>query len=230
MSTIAQLGVPAEAFALRETLPEVPDVEVEAERVVAHDDGRVMPFVWAAGDDLDAFEDALADDPSVENERRLTELADGRFYQMEWVESVEVLLHSMTEHGAAVLKARGRDDRWHLRILFPDREAVSQTRDFSADRELGIDVEQIHELDRRDTQGQFGLTTQQYEAVTTALESGYYDVPRGTSARDLADELGISHQALSERLRRGHGTLVGNALTVGAADDEAEDEPERVVE
>ncbi|MFC7079618.1 hypothetical protein [Halorussus caseinilyticus] len=49
MSTIAQLGVPAEAFALRETLPRVPDVEVEAERVVAHDEERVMPFVWAAG-------------------------------------------------------------------------------------------------------------------------------------------------------------------------------------
>ncbi|NHN59940.1 MULTISPECIES: bacterio-opsin activator domain-containing protein [Halorussus] len=230
MSTIAQLGVPAEAFALRETLPRVSDVAVEAERVVAHDDGRVMPFVWASGDDLGEFEDALADDPSVENEQRLTELADGRFYRMEWVESVEVLLHSMTEHGAAVLKARGKGDRWHLRILFPDREAVSQTEDFSRDRELGIDVEQIHELDRRDTQGQFGLTTQQYEAVTTALETGYYNVPRGTSARDLADDLDISHQALSERLRRGHGNLVANALTVRMEPGEGEDEPERVVE
>src|SRR6056297_3558648 len=44
MSTIAQLGIPAEEFALRETLSRVPDVTVEAERVVAHDDGRVMPF------------------------------------------------------------------------------------------------------------------------------------------------------------------------------------------
>ncbi|WP_137284755.1 helix-turn-helix domain-containing protein [Halorussus salinisoli] len=218
MSTIAQLGIPAETFALRETLPRVPDVEVEAERVVAHDENRIMPFVWAAGENLDAFEDALAEDPSVENEQRLTQLADGRFYQMEWVESVEVLLHSMTEHGAAILKAHGRDQRWHLRILFPDREAVSQTHEFCLDRDLDTDIEQIHELDHRETQSQHGLTTQQYEAVTTALETGYYEVPRDTSARTLADELGISHQALSERLRRGHGNLVANVLTVGAVD------------
>ncbi|NEU55743.1 bacterio-opsin activator domain-containing protein [Halorussus sp. MSC15.2] len=230
MSTIAQLGVPAETFALRETLPRVPDVEVAAERVVAHDEGRVMPFVWAAGEDLDAFEDALAADPSVENERRLTELTDGRFYQMEWVESVEVLLHSMTEHGAAVLKARGRDRRWHLRILFPDREAVSRTHDFCRDRDLDIDVEQIHELENRDEQGQYGLTAQQYEAVTTALETGYYEVPRETSARDLADELAISHQALSERLRRGHGNLVANVLTVEAVEEDRDRTREQTVE
>ncbi|UPW01208.1 helix-turn-helix domain-containing protein [Halorussus gelatinilyticus] len=224
MSTIAQLGVPAEEFALRGTLSRVPDVTVEAERVVAHDEERVMPFVWAAGDDLAAFEDALAEDPSVENERRLTDLPDGRFYRMEWVESVEVLLHSMTEHGAAVLKARGQDGRWHLRILFSDRAAVSQTHEFCRDRDLGADVEQIHELDSRDGGGRHGLTAEQYEAVTAALETGYYEVPRGASARDVADELDISHQALSERLRRGHGNLVANALTVDAVRD-GEDGP-----
>ncbi|WP_135853788.1 helix-turn-helix domain-containing protein [Halorussus salinus] len=223
MSTIAQLGIPAEEFALRETLSRVPDVTVEAERVVAHDDERVMPFVWAAGEDLAAFEDALAEDSSVENERRLTDLPDGRFYQMEWVESVEVLLHSMTEHGAAVLKARGQDGRWHLRILFSDRAAVSQTHAFCRERDVAADVEQIHDLDGRDGGGQHGLTAEQYEAVTTALETGYYEVPRGSSARDLAADLDISHQALSERLRRGHGNLVANALTVDAVregDDE----------
>lgn len=214
MSTIAQFGVPAETFALRETLPAVPGVTVEAERVVAHDD-RVMPFVWAATEDLGAFEEALSDDPTVENERRLTELADGGFYQMEWVERIDVLVHSMTEHGAVILKARGQGDRWHLRILFPEREAFTQTREFCRSHDLRFDVEQIHELDRRDQQGQWGLTTEQYEAVTTALDRGYYEVPRNASARDLAKKLGISHQALSERLRRGHGTLVSNALLVG---------------
>jgi predicted DNA binding protein len=214
MSTIAQLGFPTETFALRETLPAVPDVKVEAERVVAHADERVMPFVWAATDDLDAFEAALADDSTVENERRLTELADGGFYQMEWVDRIDVLVHSITQHGAVILKAEGRDDRWHLRILFPNREAFSQTHDFCRDRDLRVDVEQIHELDRRDQQGQWGLTTEQYEAVTTALDAGYYQVPREAAARDLAGELDISHQALSERLRRGHGNLVENALTV----------------
>lgn len=222
MSTIAQLGVPTSEFALRETLPNVPAVEVEAERVVAHGRDRVMPFCWASGsdDELDAFEDALAEDPTVDNEERLSKLVDGRFYQMEWVESVDLLFHSMTEHGAAILKAAGQDNRWHLRIVFPDRDAFSATYDFCQDQGLDVNVEQVHELNHTKGYGQYGLTEEQYEALTSALDSGYYTVPRNASARDLADELSISHQAVSERLRRGHENLVENALTVDFEDDQ----------
>ncbi|MFC4550143.1 MULTISPECIES: bacterio-opsin activator domain-containing protein [Halorussus] len=221
MSTIVQLGVPAEEFALRETLPKVGDVEVQAERVVAHDRESVMPFCWATGEDLDAFEDAMADDPTVENERRLSELQDGRFYQMEWVDEVDVLIHSITEHGAAILKAHGEGNRWHLRILFPDRESFSQTHDYCQDRGLDVNIEQVHELSTSGDVSQYGLSEQQYDALTTALEEGYYEVPRDASARDLAEALGISHQAISERLRRGHQNLVSNALVM---DKESEEE------
>ncbi|MFB9808291.1 helix-turn-helix domain-containing protein [Haladaptatus pallidirubidus] len=48
-----------------------------------------------------------------------------------------------------------------------------------------------------------------------ALESGYYDIPRGISGEELSDDLGISHQALSERLRRAYKNLISNALVVG---------------
>ena len=221
MSTIVQLGIPAEEFALRETLPKVGDVEVQAERVVAHGRESVMPFCWAAGEDLDAFEDALADDPTVENERRLSGLRDGRFYQMEWVDEIDVLVHSITEHGAAILKAHGEGNRWHLRILFSDREAFSQTHEYCRDRGLNVDIEQVHELSGSGDVSQYGLSEQQYDALTTALERGYYEVPRDASARDLADVLGISHQAISERLRRGHENLVANALVMDREDDEA---------
>jgi hypothetical protein len=85
MSTIAGIGIPAEEFALAETLSRVPGVEFETVRVVAHDDDRVLPLVWAQTDDEDALERALADDPSVENERLLADLADERLYRMDWV-------------------------------------------------------------------------------------------------------------------------------------------------
>lgn len=220
MSTIAQLGVSTSEFALRETLTAVPDVTVEAERVVAHDDDSVMPFCWASGsnDELDAFEEALAEDPTVTHVERISKLEDGRFYQMKWVDSIDVLVHSMTEHGAAILKATGENDRWHFRILFPNRDAFAETHEFCQERGLDIDIEQVHELDHTKGYGQYGLTEEQYEALTTALDNGYYAVPRQSSARDLADDLSISHQAVSERLRRGHESLVESALTVSFED------------
>jgi hypothetical protein len=44
------------------------------------------------------------------------------------------------------------------------------------------------------------LTDKQREAVQAAVEMGYYDSPRDASLGDLADRLGVSRSALSQRL------------------------------
>lgn len=44
------------------------------------------------------------------------------------------------------------------------------------------------------------LTTKQREAATIAVSEGYYQTPRETSLDELADALGISKSALSQRL------------------------------
>lgn len=69
MSNIAEVHVPAGEFALRETLEAVPDAEFEVERVAAHGNDRVLPFVWATADDLDEVERALDADPSVKDSK-----------------------------------------------------------------------------------------------------------------------------------------------------------------
>jgi predicted DNA binding protein len=64
--------------------------------------------------------------------------------------------------------------------------------------------------------GRYGLTDQQYDALTAACEAGYFAVPRETDLDELSDDLGISHQALSERIRRGTEALVTETLLVGS--------------
>ena len=66
---------------------------------------------------------------------------------------------------------------------------------------------------------QHNLTEQQYDTLTRAVEQGYYDVPREMNAKELADELDISHQALSERFRRGTKNLVNSTLLVDADEE-----------
>jgi predicted DNA binding protein len=46
------------------------------------------------------------------------------------------------------------------------------------------------------------LTSRQRAILETALESGYFDIPRGIELRNLAHGLGISASTLSENLRR----------------------------
>jgi hypothetical protein len=47
-----------------------------------------------------------------------------------------------------------------------------------------------------------GLTDPQYEALRTAYEMGYYEIPQAASLEEVADRLDITASSLSERLRR----------------------------
>lgn len=220
MSTISELSIGASAFALGETLDAIPAATFDIERVVAHEADRVMPFVWAIAPDRDALEAAFADDPSVATVERLSDLDDEWLYRMEWVAQVQFVVHALTEEGATVLNAQTDGGRWQLRVLFPDRDALSHTYGFCEDHDLDLDIETIYEMNT-ERHGRFGLTDDQSATLTTAFERGFYEVPREISVAGLADELDISHQALSERFRRAHGTLIENSLVIGRERDGA---------
>lgn len=210
--TVVEAEIPIDEFALGRMLSALDGVRCEVERVVAYDSGQVMPFVWVSSTDADQteIETLLTDDPSVSKMELLIDLADRWFYRMEWVGSIETLIGILTKEGA-ILAVTGDEEGWNLRILFPDRKTLSQTYEQINEHGLTLDVQNIYRLEDGQ-QGRLRLTDEQQEALTLAYERGYYDIPRKTTADGLADELGISHQALSERLRRGHENLVRTTL------------------
>jgi predicted DNA binding protein len=170
----------------------------------------------ASGDDFERFEAALETDPTVENVRCLSELDEGNFYQMDWIERIDLLIDSITGKGATLLSAHGQKDIWKIRMLFPDHDSVSEVYDDFRERGFSVEITQVHELDGAKQYGQYGLTDGQYEILRLAVRNGYFSVPRETTLGELADELDISHQALSERLRRAQTSLIINALTIDA--------------
>nr|WP_222863711.1 helix-turn-helix domain-containing protein [Natronococcus pandeyae] len=52
--------------------------------------------------------------------------------------------------------------------------------------------------------------------MACAVRHGYFEIPRRISLEELAAELGVTHQALSERLRRASDTLAAAELGVDA--------------
>lgn len=217
MSIIAEIELPAKEFALRTALERVPKAEFDVVRVAAHDADHVMPYLWVSADDLEELDAALREDNSIDELALIEDLDDERLYRMHWVDQIHVVIHVLVEEEATILNLHGKDDRWRLRILFPDRDSLSATYDFCQDTGLSVDVRNIYEIS--DTRhGLYGLTEEQHETLMMALEAGYYDVPRDSTADDLAGDLSISHQAVSERLRRGHRSLVKNALALSPND------------
>ncbi|AEH35388.1 helix-turn-helix domain-containing protein [Halopiger xanaduensis] len=216
MSTIAKLAIPAAEFALRHTLEESGDVDVEIERVVAYDPDHVMPYVWFSGDEstLSVVADRLEADPSVEAFELLTDLDDERLYRMNWVDDVTVMIRLLTEEKATVLDAWVEGTQWQFRVLFPERESLSNVYEFATDEGISVSIQKIHRVEE-DRHNRYDLTDAQYETLVAALERGYYEIPRDMDMEHLSNELGVSHQALSERLRRAHRTLVEEVVSIG---------------
>lgn len=211
---IVRVRIPADEFALYEALSSLPDIEFEAERIVQSGNQAVMPLLWIRNAEQEAVETAINDDPSVQNLELLSAFEDELLYRMEWISEVRLIIQMLTNSQATITDAFGSGGRWSLRILYPDRELLSDTIGYAEDQGLTIDVAAIRQMEGKPA-GRFGLTEAQFEALETAHETGYFDVPRDTDQSELADELDISHQALSERLRRGTDALIEDALLIG---------------
>lgn len=52
------------------------------------------------------------------------------------------------------------------------------------------------------------LTERQREVMETALENGYYDVPRETALKDIAADIGLNDSTVSEHLQRAERNII----------------------
>ena len=213
--------IPADEFALWETLQSNPDTRLESERIVQSGEDALMPLIWVRNVDFEAFENSLDDDPSIREYTLLSEFEDEVLYRMIWISEVDLALQMLANSNATIMDAYGYDGRWHLRILYPNQDSLSKTTEYIEEHELTFEVTSIREMEGEPA-GRFGLTKPQFQALTEAQKAGFYKVPREVDMVELGESLGISHQALSERLRRGVDALIADALVPGA-DNEVED-------
>ncbi|MFB6207126.1 MAG: helix-turn-helix domain-containing protein [Haloglomus sp.] len=78
--------------------------------------------------------------------------------------------------------------------------------------DIGVEVLEIGDYDRRHGTITAGVTDRQFEAVETAVELGYYAAPREASLADVADRLGIAEATASELLRRAESHLMARLV------------------
>ncbi|WP_049928909.1 helix-turn-helix domain-containing protein [Halopiger goleimassiliensis] len=77
---------------------------------------------------------------------------------------------------------------------------------------IGVEVERVSDHQRRAETLAGRLTARQFEALATARELGYYDVPRTASLADVAAALECSESAASTLLRTAESELVDAAV------------------
>lgn len=216
MSVIGDFTVPAESFALDHALTTAPEMTVEADRLASHSTLEVLPFLWVSGGDFERFKRVLEDDPSVEQVTIAEETASEILYRFEWDDGFCDLINEIVDHHAAIMEAKAHAGRWRLKLRFSEESEVSLFQQHFQETDRTFTVNQLyHPTGPR--QREFGLTAEQYETLVAAAREGYFGVPRSTSVEKLGDDLGVSANSVSQRLRRGTEALVQNTLT--SADD-----------
>lgn len=182
---------------------------------------QVMPYCWISGTAPAVIETALEREPVVKKADLLVE-EDGKvLFRIDWETDLGGLVDELLDSEAAVLKAEGTDGTWRLRVRFPDHDRLSAFYEQCVERGISIDLGKIH--NPVDPSGdEYELTPEQRETLLTALEGGYYCVPRQMTLEELGEELGISDNAVSQRLRRGLATLLTETLVEGVVNPNAE--------
>jgi hypothetical protein len=204
--------VPAAAFPLGETLSRL-DVRVEFEQIVPVSENP-LPSLWITDGDLDAFEEVASADSSVESARCIATLNHGGLYAVEWADPGSSLLEWFDGGDGTILQLDGERNEWHLKLRVESRSALGSLQDRCEEHDLEFKLVRLYRL-TEPKMGQFNVSEKQFEALTTALEMGYFEIPRDATLEDVADALGVSKRAASERLRRGHTNLLHNTLLVG---------------
>lgn len=215
MSVFGAFDLPAGTFAFHETMETLPEAIVEIERVVVTDEA-VTPYCWVTGVSLDAFEDAVAGDPSIGGCTRIDRHDEAGLYRIEWTDRLEPVVYAYRSIEGVVLEATGRDGTWEFRIRFDDREEAVAFREYLGDFDIEFTLRRLTRASTPETGEQYELTPKQREALVATWRGGYFDTPRESTLQEIATDIGISQQSLSQRLRRGFHSLIGNTLVVTA--------------
>lgn len=186
--------------------------EVTIEQFDATEAVPLRTVCWVEGDDMGSFEDSLEADRTVERAIQMVGTDYGYQYIVRYSEQypgTEVYYAAVEENGIFISGVR-RPDHWEVQMRFPDRDSFAAFRDRLESTDLS--VQSIHHQETTLQAEQYDISEPQREILRLASERKYFDVPRQTPLAELADELGVSSQAASERLRRGLDSLVERAL------------------
>lgn len=212
MSVVATVEVAAEEVALGATLAADPDLTVCLESLVPLGD-RFVPYVRVEADTVEDVEVALRAATDVASFAVVDAVGGEVLVRVEWAAGRDGFLDALVETGATVLAGVGRAGAWTMQLRFEDRDDLSAFFNRCVDSDVSLDVRRVDDHSRpAEVSLRSHVTDAQYETLVTALERGYFEVPRRVDLVDLAAEVGVSDAAVSQRLRRGIASLLAASL------------------
>lgn len=186
-------------------------------RIEPHSDaGCPVANVGKRGDEISQdflYPETDCDDGECRSE--LIDRTDGRSTYVQTDVTDRCICPAFRRHDCIASIDEARNGSLYVSVTTPTRtelEAIVETlRDTGATvhlERIGSSSDEPDTAGRRLTIETDDLTEKQRNAVVVAVESGYYETPRKADLGDLADELGVSRSAVSQRLNAVESKLV----------------------
>lgn len=190
------------------------DVVVDENPPAHRDDERTLLHFHAEGE-IDAFVEGLDDEDEIDY---LQVAEGGSVAQCRCLLHDECVLRVLTTAGFMPHEIRIVDGVERFRGSVVGRDVLRDV--IQTAQELGnVKLERVAEVTadatsetELDTTIESSLTKQQREALVAALDQGYFDVPRGATATDVAAQLDISKSSFLGRLKRAQRTVFEQLL------------------
>lgn len=199
MAVLVSCSLPQDDFALGSALGgDAPTLM--AVDLIERDDAVPLVYAWVAADVVDRVEASLADSVHVDAFERVDRVADCALYRVDWQFECGDVLDGVVESDATLLDAT-TGDRWTLWLRFADHDRLAQFYNRCTDDDVDLTLDWVVTLPPDGDRP--GLTPEQRETLVLALREGYFSVPSEVSTSELADDIGVSQQAISQRIRRG---------------------------
>lgn len=213
MSYVAEFTIPPKAFPFGETLLAMPDIEIEVDQIIPVGESA-FPFFWVRGCEPEEFMAAAEQESAVRETRKLESVEHTALYRAEWIPDASVI-QGLTSLDVTVVTGVGTADNWRFEVRMEDRGEFQSFRDIFEARGTQFDLLRIYNLEDTLAEDENGITEDQREALLTAYEDGYFDLPRETTLDEIGTQFDISSRAVSERLRRGTRNLIQSELMQG---------------
>jgi predicted DNA binding protein len=209
MTVIADITIPSEEFELGRVFDEHPDITIDLERIVPLGDA-IIPLFWVTNGDAEAIESTLLNSPHTEIARNLTDAGERVLYEVRWDLEINGIIQPLIDTNARVLEASGNAEEWEFRLRFLAQDDLNEFNRTVTNKGIPVTLRHLYNPVPPEEQSQ--MSDNQHEVITEAYRHGYFDVPRGVTATDLADSFEVSDSAVSQRLRRGLSTLVRDTM------------------
>lgn len=206
MSVILTVALPASEFDIGRVIEAVDGVHIELESIVPLGD-QAMPILEVHDCEHESFARRLDEHDAVASVVAIDQSEDIATYAVEWSADLDSFYQALSDHHASILQAIKAGEQWEFDLRFPSHQALTAFHDQIDEDEIRLEVRRVSQSNQPEFDPQSRLSPAQQEALELAISEGYYSIPRTTTTAELGETLGISDQAVVERLRRAMAAL-----------------------